>query len=173
MTMEFLPGVWYPIETAPIDTWALFGNVNWEVQGKRKYMLGQLSALGKADCLTEKGDFTAWSPIPPLGEVKTSKPKLPTVPEFIWADQLKPGDLLQIYDYDHLLVVTGIAPKDQQILPKYPIYAASTNFSSQGLIQYSRQGYSNIINHGNKDDDHIIRIERNGVTVAEGQVYDD
>lgn len=153
MTTEFIPGVWYPIEM--LD---MLPHGNWFTKG----------SFVSIDWIKQT-HFT----VNKRTVIETSKPKLPTVPEFIWADQLKPGDLLQIYDYDDLLVVTGIAPKDQQILPKYPIYAASTNFSSQGLTQYSRQGYNNIINHGNKDDDHIIRIERNGVTVAEGQVYDD
>ncbi len=169
-TTEFIPGKWYPIETAPIDTLALFGNVNWEAQGKRKYMLGSVTARGLIDCLSGKGDFTAWSPIPPLGEVKPPKPKLPTVPEFL-RDGVRDDDIF--FTNNDTQYIAGVY---RNLPDGYPIGGRIKKtcwdgngraFSLKGWAKYGRA------KDGDRQYLHIVRVERNGVTVAEGQVYDD
>jgi hypothetical protein len=162
MTTEFIPGKWYSIETAPIDTLALFGNVNWEAQGKRQYMLGQLSVTGKADCLTEKGDFTAWSPIPPLGEVKPLGP-IPKVRQFIFNRHLRKGDELITSGGNTFTFVTyGLRDT-----PREDFYAK--NNKDGDIWGWRDCGWHN--DTGRQDRLHIIEVWRKDKLVAKGQDY--
>lgn len=159
---EFTPGVWHPIETAPIDTWVLFGNINWEAHGRRKYVLGQISAEGKADCLRDKGGFTAWMPIPPLGEVKTPE-QIPKVRQFIEGRLLRRGDELITNGGNTLTFVTyGLGDT-----PREDFYAKDKDGDVWG---WRDSGWHN--DTGKKDRLHIIEVWRKDDLVAKGQDYD-
>jgi hypothetical protein len=87
------------------------------------------------------------------------KPKLPTVPEFLKAMAMIPEDIF--------VSNSGYRHRFSKICANvsYPIRT--------GDRSWTREGWYFEPNEGDKDCPHIIRIERNGVTVAEGQVYDE
>lgn len=149
MAMEFIPGAWYPIAL--------------------RYMLPRSVEVTIAKLDTAKfkrlSDVTHFT-VDERTVIEPPKPQLPNVPEFL-RDGVKVGDLV-FFNKGGCRFVISIQSK----FHRHPI---NTILEGCNARAFSLGGWGRY--KGAKDGDrqylHIIRIERNGVTVAEGQVYND
>jgi hypothetical protein len=91
------------------------------------------------------------------------QPRLPTVPEFLQCG-INFNDTFILNKPDLYCKKTAYAGYSD----KYPDYPVGTKNS----IPYSKKGWYCVDHEGRRDCTHIIRIERNGKIVAQGQVYD-
>jgi hypothetical protein len=148
MTQEFIPGVWYPIEM--------------------KDMLPHSVAVTIAKLDTAKfqrrSDVTHFK-VNKRTVIESPKPELPNVPEFILSYGIEENDTFINQDGDRYTFKRYFGD------PIYPIRTATEG--APLTLGWTRRGWNKFEREGNRIAVHIIRIERNGVTVAEGQVYDE
>jgi hypothetical protein len=150
MTQEFIPGVWYPL--------------NWsnDLPDGAQYHVIKMnySDIDKPGW----GDKTHFTPKEKI-VIEPPKIELPTVPEFL-RDGVKVGDLV-FFNTGGCRFVISIQSKfhNHPINTRNRCNARAFSLGGWGRYKGAKDGDMHYL--------HIVRIERNGVTVAEGQVYDD
>jgi hypothetical protein len=131
-------------------------------KGSGEARMAYVSGMQESSSLDDPGKITVSymgaSPAP----IEPPKIELPTVPEFIKAMAFESGDIIFSSDGDAYYFM-GYAAN-----PIYPI--KTYNGHSQS---WTRRGWIDFENEGNPARCHLSSVQRNGVTVAEGQVYDD